>query len=413
MKRRSSYLFCTLVFSLLCTATLHAGVKIELTSGEMISVDRIQWSGPSAILLESDEEEIVSRKTIALSEIKGLSIGANYYDQKTIQLAAAHQGIVKPVEYISSHKKKRYPVTFPEYQPETSTLPPPLAVSEYRRKTDCPRGVVIGIHEDPLSAYAPLVHQYFPHGVPTLERGHVLALMRAKAAEQALNILPRPPRQNSVQPPAPIMPPPPGRAPVSGKLTNIAVQAMPMNSDGKADFNALAIRLKGFDSQGNPARLSGTVKIKLYGQRQLLLRVWDQQFAAKPIQTISLAEWTALCSTTPQKQTARVSNRFGAGEPGAQTWIVKLPPRIPEHNPNIYALGEIQVTLVAPGKGTFQASTNAVPLKHVSLNRDLSLANYGTRFFPSETTSEGISRISRLNLNAPSRPSSRPLSVQP
>ncbi|MFK7777128.1 MAG: hypothetical protein QM501_03245, partial [Gimesia sp.] len=225
----------------------------------------------------------------------------------------------------------------------------------------------------------------------------------------ALNVLPRQSGPGSPQ----VLPPPPSRVPVSGRLTQITVQATPLNAEGKADFNALAIRLQGFDSRGNPARISGNVRINLYGQRQLLLRVWDQQFATKPIKTISLAQWTARCSTTPETQTARAGNRFGAGQLEDQTWIVKLPPRIPEHNPNIYALGEIQVKLVAPGRGTFQASAPAVPLKHISLNRDLSLANYGTRFFPSETTSEGISRMGRLNLNAPSRPSSRPLSVQP
>ena len=90
-----------------------------------------------------------------------------------------------------------------------------------------------------------------------------------------------------------------------------------------------------------------------------------------------------------------------------------MPPRIPEHNPNVYALGAVQATLVSPGKGTFTASLPSVPLKHVSTVRDVSLSNTGTRFFPSETTSEGIYRPTRINYNAPSRPNSRTLSVQP
>tara|TARA_R110002095_G_scaffold178664_2_gene155933 strand:+ start:174 stop:875 length:702 start_codon:yes stop_codon:yes gene_type:complete len=205
----------------------------------------------------------------------------------------------------------------------------------------------------------------------------------------------------------------PEQTPVSGRLAQIAVQATPLNTQGNADWNALAVRLQGFDRLGNPARITGSVRITLYGKRQLLLRVWDQEFATKPIKTISLAQWTGNCSANPEVQTPRVGNSFGAGQADDQTWIVKLPSPLPEHNPNIDALGEIQVTLAAPGKGTFQASAPAVPLKHVSLARDLSLAHSGSRFLPSETTSAGISRISRLNHNAPSRPYSRPLSVQP
>lgn len=415
MKRRLSYTLFSIIFSLISVASLQAGVLIELTNGTHISTDYIQWESPTTLSVEITTGQEVTQQSLPFSLIKGLTIDGNYYSQKTIQLAAANRNRIQPTEYISTHKKKRYARSYPEYQEEPSTSPLPMSVTEYQCKSDCRRGVIIGIHDDPLSAYGSLLQQYYPHGVPTLERGYALGLMRAKATERALNVLPQPPAQSQQQelPPSQALPPAPGQAPVSGRLTHISVRATPLNAEGKSDFNALAIRLKGFDSLGNPARISGTVNISLYGQRQLLLHVWDQQFAAKPVKTISLAQWTTRCSSTPETQTPRVGNRFGAGQPDDQTWIVKLPPRIPEHNPNIYALGEIQVKLSAPGTGTFQASASAVPLKHVSLNRDLSLANFGTRFFPSETTSAGVSRMSRLNLNAPSRPSSRTLSVQP
>ncbi|MDF1746812.1 MAG: hypothetical protein P1V19_24175 [Gimesia sp.] len=416
MKRRSGYSLFTIFFSLLCGATLQAGIDIELTNGDRIRADHIEWGTSSSLIVESAIEGTVTQRMISLSTIKGLSIGENHYDQKTLQFAASHRTLIQPTEYISTHKKKRYARTYPEVEVEPSTPSPPTNVSAYQCESHSrKRSVIIGIHDDPLSAYGALLHQYYPNGVPTLERGYALGLMRAKAAERALNVLPRPPALPPQEelPPSQVLPPPPGQAPVSGKLTQISLQATPVNAEGKADWNALSIRLKGFDSLGNPARISGNVRISLYGQRQLLLHVWDQQFAAKPLRTISLAQWTARCSSTPETQTARAGNLFGAGQAYDQTWIVKLPPRIPEHNPNIYALGEVQVTLAAPGKGTFQASASAVPLKHVSLNRDLSLANFGTRMFPSETTSEGISRMSRLNLNAPSRPYSRTLSIQP
>jgi len=407
MERRSAYLLFTIYFSLFCAARLQAGVEIELTNGDHFTADRIQWGASSTLILETAKQPGVTRQTISLARIKRLSIDESHYDQETIQLAAANRRLIEPAQYISVQNESPAPVVPPGYQTEDSAIPPQAQQVKLPCYSGCSQGTVLGVHDDPLSAYEPLVQQYFPEGVPTLERGYVLALMRTLAAERALGVHPAP---NS-------FPPPPERGPgqalVSGKLTTIAVQATPLNTHGKADWNALAVRLQGFDRLGNPAQISGNVRITLYGQRQLLLRVWNQQFAAMPIQTISLANWTGKCSTTPEAQIPRAGNAFGAGRPDDQTWIVKLPSPLPEHNPNVYALGEIQVRLVAPGLGTFEASAPAVPLKHVSLTRDTSLTNSGTRFFPSETTSEGISRMSRLNHNAPSRPNSRPLSVQP
>ncbi|MFH1300493.1 MAG: hypothetical protein ABIK07_05480 [Planctomycetota bacterium] len=403
MLRRSSHLFITMFFSLFCTAVLHADVKIELTNGDVVSADRLQWGPSGTLVLETTNQGDPARQSFPLEKIKHLSIGESHYDQETIQLAAANRGRVELAHSISTQNGKPAVVTPLAYQTNTASLPPLGQQAEVECHSCCSRGVVLGVHDDPLSAYEPLVNQYFPGGVPTLERGYVLAMMRNLTAQQAFGV-----------PPAPAtFPAPPEQAPVSGKLANIVVQATPLNTQGKADWNALAIRLQGFDRLGNPARISGNVRITLYGQRQLLLRVWNEQFATIPIKTISLAQWTGNCSATPETQTPRIGNSFGAGQPDDQTWIVKLPAPLPEHNPNLYALGEIQVTLAAPGLGTFQASAPAVPLKQISVAGDLSLVNTGSRFLPSETTSEGIYRMSRLGNNAPSRPNSRPLSVQP
>tara|TARA_R110002111_G_scaffold262694_1_gene340173 strand:+ start:107782 stop:108999 length:1218 start_codon:yes stop_codon:yes gene_type:complete len=405
MQRRSSFPLIIIVFSLFCTAGLQAEVKIELINGDAFTADYIQWGPSATLILETEKQGSLARQSFPLANIKRLFMGDSQYDQATIQLAAAQRGRVEPAHYISTQNGKPAVVTPLDYQTNTEPLPPFGLQPEIPCHSGCSPGIVLGVHDDPLSAYEPLVNQYFPAGVPTLERGHVLALMRNLTAQRAFG--------GSV-PPAPYtLPLPPAPAPVSGKLAQIAVQATPLNTQEKADWNALAVRLQGFDRLGNPARISGSVRITLYGERQLLLRVWDQEFAAKPIKTISLAQWTGNCSANPEVQTPRVGNSFGAGQPDDQTWIVKLPSPLPEHNPNVYALGEIQVTLAAPGKGTFQASAPAVPLKHISVARDLSLANTGSRFLPSETTSAGISRMSRLNHNAPSRPNSRPLSVQP
>ncbi|QDV20044.1 hypothetical protein Pan153_47140 [Gimesia panareensis] len=412
MIRRSMSLFNLLFFSLLCASPLLAGVAVELNTGELRTANWIQWGPGDTLILENGDQRHSVLERISLHSIKRLSIDDSDYDQQTILLAAAQKSQIQPARFVATQPPLP---PLPNGSQTRSPAPSYYAPFDSQCSSRCSRGVILGVHEDPLNAYQPLLKQYFPNGVPTLERGHVLGLMRAATAQQALGYAPLPGGLPPAPPPLPGPPPAPfpGPAPILGQLTRISVEAAPLNTRGRADFNALAIRVKGFDQAGNPARLTGQVQIHLYGERQLLLHAWDQQFAAKPIQTISLAEWTRNCATTPGTHTPQAGNQFGAGQPFDQTWIVRLPPRTPEQNPNVYALGAVQTTLVSPGNGTFTASVPAVPLKHVSTVRDISLSNTGTRFFPTETTSEGIYRPTRINYNAPSRPDSRTLSVQP
>ena len=403
MQRPFCYVLITLIVSLCSTLPLPAGIEIELTDGRVLTADRIEWGASSTLIIESARQKGTVSTTLSLNQINRLSIDGSHYDQETIQLASANRHLVQPATFTSTQNDPRERATSLKHLTEKTPaidfhcrLPRPCSPSSSR-------GTIIGIHDDPLSAYEPMLNQFYPEGVPTLERGFALELLRSQAAQHVLRTAPHP--QD--------LPPPPPSHPISGKLTQIAVQATPLNTRGQADWNALAIRVQGFDQVGNPARISGSLNITLYGQRQLLLHVWDQQFLAKQIETISLAHWTRNCATTPLTQTPRVGNVFGAGQPTDQTWIVLLPSPIPAQNPNVYALGEIQVSLASPGIGTFEASTPAVPLKQVSLTRDLSLANDGSRFFPNETTSSGVYRMKRLNYNAASRPSSRTLAIQP
>ena len=402
-------LLCLCLVSVCCATPLTAGVEVELTNGEVRTGSWIQWGPHETMLLDSGTDQRSQIERISLDSIRRLSIDESVYDQETIQLAAARRSPAEPTEFVKKRRLMPAPIYVPSLPQPVLTAPPMNVDCNH-----CSRGVILGVHEDPLNAYQHLVEQYFPNGVPTLERGHVLGLMRAATAQQALGYAPLPAGPPPVQGlPAPPPAPFPGPGPVSGQLTRISVEATPVNTRGQADWDALAVRVQGFDQAGRPAPLTGQVQIHLYGERQLLLHAWDQQFAAKPIQTISLAEWTRNCSTSPETQNPSAGNQFGAGLPADQTWIVRMPPRIPEQNPNVYALGAVQATLVSPGKGNFTASLPSVPLKHVSTVRDVSLSNTGTRFFPSETTSEGIYRSTRINYNAPSRPNSRTLSVQP
>ncbi|WP_417392892.1 hypothetical protein [Gimesia sp.] len=400
MQRHLNFFVCSLALVLFSTTLSRAEVEITLESGNTLHADSIQWGSDSTLILEQKNQQT---STLSFKNIERLKIENSVYDRETIQLAADQYYQGQSVQF-AFHKHKKYsPLPAPVYQRPLYVPLQPMPTYPAPCDISCSRGIILGVHEDPLSAYEPLLKQYYPHGVPTLERGYALGLMRAAVAQQALGYGPVPG----------VIPPPPAPEPLLGKLTRISVQATPINTEGKADWNALAVRVQGLDRVGNPAALTGNVKIQLFGQRQMLLPVWDQRFAAVPQETMTLGQWTRNCATTPLAQAPRSGNQFGTGQVSDQTWIVKLFPQIPEHNLNIYAEGEVQVTLISPGKGTFASSTPAVPLKHVSLNRDSSLATTGTRFFPGETTSAGISRTSRLNHDGPSRPYSRPFTIQP
>ncbi|WP_278471965.1 hypothetical protein [Gimesia maris] len=400
MQRDLTFFTLLLALFLSTPAISLADVEITLDSGNTLHADCIQWGTDSTLILETQGQPL---RSLSLNQIQSLKIENSEYDRQTIRLAADQYQQSQSVQFASHTHKRFTPMPVPVYQSPLHAPFEPRETCSAPCDTRCSRGIILGVHEDPLNAYQPLLKQYYPNGVPTLERGYALGLMRATVAQQALGYGPVPG----------LIPPVPAPEPLLGKLTQIRVQATPINTQGKADWNALSIRLQGFDQLGNPAALTGNVKIQLFGQRQMLLPVWDQRFAAVPQNTITLGQWTRNCATTPLTSAPRAGNQFGTGQASDQTWIVKLFPQIPEHNLNIYALGEVQVSLLSPGKGTFAASTPAVPLKHVSLNRDASLATTGTRFFPGETTSAGISRTSRLNHNGPSRPDSRPFTVQP
>lgn len=397
MQRNLTFFTFILALFLCSTSISQADVEVTLDSGNTLHADCIQWGIDSTLVLETAG---LQPRSISLAKIARLKIENTDYDRETIQLAADQYHQSQTVQFAFHKHKKYYPMPVPVYQ---SPMYAPVEPLSAPCETRCSRGIILGVHEDPLNAYQPLLKQYYPNGVPTLERGYALGLMRAAVAQQALGYGPVPG----------VIPPVPAAAPLLGKLAQISVQATPINTQGKADWNALSVRLQGFDRLGNPAALTGNVKIQLFGQRQMLLPVWDQRFAAVPQNTVTLGQWTRNCATAPLAQAPRAGNQFGTGQAADQTWIVKFFPQIPEHNLNIYALGEVQVSLLSPGKGTFAASTPAVPLKHVSLNRDSSLATTGTRFFPGETTSAGISRTGRLNFEGPSRPNSRPFTVQP
>lgn len=414
MKSGSHSLIYFLLICLFSAAPIQAEVELELNNGEERTGDWIQWDSTDSLLLERKHQHETTVERFPITTVRRLTIDGNSYDQQTIRLAAENRHLIEPAQFVSK-KHKRYAAPYSNRQGPVLSAPANADPVPSQCYSGCSRGVILGVHEDPLSAYQPLLDQYYPNGVPTLERGYALGLMRAATAQQALGYPPVPNGPPPMPGPLPDAAPAPfsGPAPISGQLTQISVQATPLNTEGKADFNALSVRLRGYDSLGNPARLSGQVRIHLYGERQLLLNVWNQDFAAKPIQTISLGEWTRNCANSPETQTPRAGNQFGSGQPYDQTWIVKLHPRIPEHNPNVYAFGAVQATLVSPGVGTFSASVPAVPLKHVSTVRDVSLSNTGTRILPSETTSAGIYRPTKIKHNAPSRPNSRTLSVQP
>ena len=241
MQRDLTFFTLLLALFLSTPAISLADVEITLDSGNTLHADCIQWGTDSTLILETQGQPL---RSLSLNQIQSLKIENSEYDRQTIRLAADQYQQSQSVQF-ASHKHKRFtPMPVPVYQSPLHAPFEPRETSSSPCDTRSITGITLGVHEAPLNAYQPLLKQYYPNGVPTLERGYALGLMRATVAQQALGYGPVPG----------LIPPVPAPEPLLGKLTQIRVQATPINTQGKADWNALSIRLQGFDQLGNPAK---------------------------------------------------------------------------------------------------------------------------------------------------------------
>jgi len=373
-----------------------AGVSVHLTNGKQLHADRV---GPksTARFLELRVERsgaIVARKLswerVVSAQIDGRLFSGKELRQRYLSRLAADEVDGNPSRQVQavSHSQLDRVDQFElpiEYGLQRVDAPSASCCTS-------PRGRLISVRDDPLSAYSVDVARFFPNGVPLSEAGFVLELMRTKKVDDVLRPVIRPalPEQS----PSGFSPPVERRPIRPDQLQAISVTARPISTQGKADWDALAVSVHGINKAGLPARLEGTLQIVLFGRAQQLLNSHGDYFVSSPGRVRRLATWTRRVTHPGHSQSAFAL----AGEKlPANVFVLPLPRPLPDHDLRVAPYGELKVELLAPGQGVFVASQPGLVLRHLSAVRDGQLFDTGSRFLLGESTSDSLMRVGALN----------------
>ncbi len=250
-------------------------------------------------------------------------------------------------------------------------------------------GLVVGIHDDPLNAYANEIKRFFPSGVPVLEAGFVRDFMRNyKFHQMAYGPQPLSPL---LAPGVPLVPlPAPGvpvplRAPVtqSKPIQAIEARARPISSRGKVDWDALALEVVAFDEDGRIVPVDGTLQATLWGSRQRLVR----RHTIDPYLSFL---YPSRRQTSVDILPGRITKIASWSKPvfsDTKELVLRFGRRQPDHDIRLAPYGDLHVKLIVPGEGVFETTQTNVALRKDSLLREQYFAQSGSRFFPSEGTS--------------------------
>jgi len=393
------------------TSQALAGVVVVLTDGTRIVADRVEHhTDTGELVVHVNRPGIALSRTLSQAEVKAVEQSPS---------AAAAQSF--EVRADSSPAPGRDAAYVPLQGGQGDSVDR-LAAREWEPgacRCGTTVGRVIGVRDDPLSAYADSVRRAFPHGVPASEAEFALELMRAERARDVLS----PP--NGVSPPRdgdPRPMPPQGDAPPPGPVRGVAFPAgsgpaaelrigvEPISSQGRIDWDSLRIGVEALDAQGRLVPVSGTLQVTLWGRRQRLVRSVGEDFVAEPGDAEKLGEWTRVLD--PRSIDLVAVN--GATSSRAE-FVVSLPQPLAEHDLSLAPFGAVHVALLAPGQGVFEATRDGVPLRHLSPSRARNLIERGTPFFAGEGTSGGPTITGQLRFERPtsSGPDRRVLTVEP
>lgn len=180
-------------------------------------------------------------------------------------------------------------------------------------------------------------------------------------------------------------------------LSQLLVNADPISTTGKRDWDSLRLTLRGVDLKGEAVPLFGTLKVNLWGQRRVSP---ESNFVRHPFVTDANygSRFLAAPSNSSAYQHPYVTNPNPVVELASWTQslhgeqdnvrVLSLPMPLPEHDVRVGAFGEVSVELLMPGVGVFEASDPDVVLSHQSLLRRERLDRDGSRFFPNEITTD-------------------------
>lgn len=415
--RYASFAVVALVVALSGSRATFAEAIVVLNDGTRIRSDWMQ--------ADSSNGEIILR-----TERPGVELSRRL-KLKNVQTATVNGTVVwptNPMRTVSAETDTAEiaPDVVPQYSSQEFVVPPqpdygfhfgthPFPSGSRNCMTPGVPGTVIGIRDDPLSAYEGTVLNAFPNGVPLLEVEYALELMRARRAQDVLvpfnAPLPAPPATDV--PPVPEPPPSAdirsSRIPMRNRVRSITVSARPINSNGKIDFDSLEVQVHALDLEGREVPVNGTVQFALWGQRQELIRTFGRVLNAEPGDIVKLGEWSRTLDPRTRAITAADGNVAASSR-----FVLPLSRPVPDHDLDIAALGDLHVKLAVPGEGLFEATAEGVPLRHRSPARDQHLVETGSSFLPGEGTTDNVRPAGSWRFTRPtSGPDRRVLSVEP
>ncbi len=157
-------------------------------------------------------------------------------------------------------------------------------------------------------------------------------------------------------------------------IATIAVDANLAQWDADVEFDGLVVSLAALDSEGLAVGFRGTAEIELLGPATAPLTTGN----GFPV----LGRWTrAITPETSGDGYARLRLEFQAFHPDWSRQLLRH--------------GVVHVRLHVPGRGTFESSVDAVPLRGYTPTRDYVEQAFGTRFLPNERTGRGTREASR------------------
>ena len=444
--------------------SVRAGVVLRLRDGRQAVGNMIHRSaGSPFIVLTRRSGQAVLTRRIAVDEIDSVEIDGRRSPRETLlRHLDSGQGTVtarQPIVPIRFQKQSSLP--------SGAAAPPSPTADAPSRKIagDRPAGrqvssaavfpakgccaepvypilgleaVVIGVQDDPLNAYRDDVRRFFPHGVPLSESGFARDVLRERRARKVIesdfpNRLPGPASLPDVRRFRERLSPPPQPKPTgrrgsisdrwhSGKrIRGITVDAIPISSQGRTDWDALLVDVRGFDRSGRPAPIDGTLATTLWGESQRLVRSFGRRFGVRRGRIRQLATWTRAVRSDTERTSilaideSATSPRSGTivTGPGVRRFLLPLPRPLPDHDPRTGAVGSLHVRLTVPGRGVFEATRGGVLLKHISPMRDRALMQTGSRFFANESTFGGRRVGPLMSFSSSSRPNGGLLPIQP
>lgn len=380
---RAGICLLTLV-SFVCEAS--AEIRITLTNGRWILADEFSEDSTAQVaVVKSTRPGINVTRRVAWDSIAEATWDGHRYHGTDLRLRVLGN---KSDEQSADLKIEMVRDALPgntshlQYAAYNSRLSPPAPPRlSYPEQTTClpclddglcGRGIVVGVRDDPLSAYPAMESQYFPNGVPLSERWFAVDLFRAKTAQAALgpSVIPMP--SLPAPPPRPAMP---GSGAVQ-PASRIQAAAVPFSANGLADIDSLLLQFSVTDSLGNevPVSPNTTLRATLWGQRQKLVRAYGTQFFGDASRVEQIATWS---QSLPVDSIAN------------QRIVLPLPYPLPEHDIRRYPIADLHVELTVPGRGVFETSQTGIPLKQFSPVRDRLLVETGSPFLPQQLTTGG------------------------